>query len=86
MKLTPIQAIQGAGLESPLAGELVRTRGVNIGNTRKGYFIQDPSGSDDPDVSAGIFVYSRHREAPIGALPVGFEIAGGREARFIARP
>ena len=68
MKLTPIQAIQGAGLESPLAGELVRTRGVNIGNTRKGYFIQDPSGSDDPDVSAGIFVYSRHREAPIGAL------------------
>ena len=68
MKLTPIQAIQGPDLESPLAGQTVRTRGVAIGNTRKGYFIQDPSGSDDPDVSAGIFVYSRHRDASIGAL------------------
>ena len=68
MKLTPIQAIQGPGLESPIAGEIVRTRGVAIGNTRKGYFIQDPSGSDDPDISAGIFVYSRNRDAPVGAL------------------
>ena len=68
MNLTPIQAIQGPGLESPLAGQTVRTRGVVIGNTRKGYFIQAPSGSDDPDISAGIFVYSRRRDASIGAL------------------
>jgi predicted extracellular nuclease len=68
MTLTPIQSIQGSGLESPLASETVRTRGVVTGNVRKGYFIQDPAGSDEPGVSSGLFVYSRGQDAPLGAL------------------
>jgi len=66
LPLTPIHAIQGAGLLSPLAGQTVRTRGVVIGHARKGYFIQDPQGSPNPRVSDGLFVYSPRRKARIG--------------------
>ncbi len=67
-QLTPIHAIQGAGLLSAFARTAVRTRGVVTGHSRKGYFIQDPAGSKDPYCSDGIFVYSPRRKAPVGVL------------------
>ncbi len=68
MKLTPIHRIQGTGLFSPLNGQDVLTRGVVIGQTRRGFFVQDPEGELDDEVSHGIFVYERKRRPPIGSL------------------
>lgn len=66
LPLTRICAIQGQGLLSPLGGETVRIRGVVTGHARKGYFVQDPEGSDDPLVSDAVFVYSPRRKAKVG--------------------
>ena len=66
LPLTPIRAIQGSGLLSPMAGQTVRTRGVVTGHSRKGYFVQDPVRSQDPLVSDAVFVYSPGRKARVG--------------------
>lgn len=68
LPLTPIHAIQGSALFSPLASKVVRTRGVVTGHSRRGYFVQDPAGSPDPKRSHGIFVYSPRRKARQGSL------------------
>jgi predicted extracellular nuclease len=68
MTLTTIPSIQGGDLESPLAGKTFTTRGVVIGNARKGYFIQDPASCDTAGVSSGVFIFSRRRDMPVGAL------------------
>jgi predicted extracellular nuclease len=67
VKRTPIHAIQGSDLRSPLAGTEVRTRGVVTGTTRKGFFIQDPDGGE-AGCSHAIFVFSPRRKPPVGAL------------------
>lgn len=67
MESVSIAAVQGPGLESPLAGREVRVRGVVTGNTRKGFFVQDPHESD-PEVACAVFVFSRRRAPPRGAL------------------
>ena len=67
-QLTPIHAIQGAGLRSSFATRAVRVRGVVTGRSRKGYFVQDPKGSKDPRCSDAIFAFSPRRKAPVGAL------------------
>lgn len=56
---TPIYAIQGSGLASPLAGSAVSTEGVVVGNFQagnNGFFIQDAAGDGNPATSDGIFV------------------------------
>lgn len=68
MPTTPIHRIQGPSFFSPLSGQTVTTRGVVTGATRKGFFIQDPEGDVGDTRSHGIFVFDRHRRAPIGAL------------------
>ncbi len=68
MEFTSIQQIQGTGLTSPLAGELVRSRGVVTGSTRKGFFLQDPAGDRQAGSSSGIFVFSPRNRAPIGSF------------------
>lgn len=60
-RLRQIQELQGSGLRSPFAGQLVTTRGVVTGKTRKGFFLQDPA-PDDSDASPGIFVFSPRRQ------------------------
>lgn len=62
--VTPINAIQGAGDESPLADETVRIRGIVTadyqGNLQLGgFFVQEESSDTDsnPQTSEGIFVY-----------------------------
>jgi predicted extracellular nuclease len=68
VKTTSIHEIQGPGLTSPLAGESVVTRGVVTGRTRKGFFVQDPDGDLESAASHGVFVFSRRRQPPNGAL------------------
>jgi predicted extracellular nuclease len=65
--LTAIADIQGTSDCSPLAGRTVRTRGVVIGSSRRGFFIQDPDGDVAAPASCGLFVFGRRR-ADTGAL------------------
>ena len=55
-----IHDIQGAGLASPLAGQLVATRGIVTGLKYNGFFIQTPDAEADadPSTSEGIFVFT----------------------------
>ncbi len=58
--LTPIHSIQGPGTTSPLAGQIVVTRGIVTGVKYNGFFIQAPDGEADadPNTSEGVFVYT----------------------------
>ncbi|MEE2887127.1 MAG: hypothetical protein VX951_06815, partial [Planctomycetota bacterium] len=62
-----IQQVQGVGLYSPLAGQIVNTRGVVTGSTRKGFFLQDPD-PEDSAASSAIFVYSPRQQPPTGSF------------------
>lgn len=73
MPITPIHELQGPGLFSPVAMQTVTTRGVVIGASRKGYFIQDPEGDVNDAVSHGIFVFARRRRPAQGSL---LEVSG----------
>jgi predicted extracellular nuclease len=66
--LTPIHEIQGTGLVSPLSGRTVGARGVVVGRSRKGFFVQDPDGPRDGSASSGIFVYHPRDQPPVGAF------------------
>ncbi len=64
---TPISAIQGNGLVSPLVGEAHTVEGVVIAdfqqpitNGIRGFFIQTPDGEDDsdPTTSEGLFIFT----------------------------
>ncbi|MFT7699847.1 MAG: putative extracellular nuclease [Candidatus Krumholzibacteriia bacterium] len=68
MNIVPIHKIQGPGLYSPLKGEKVSTRGVVTGTTNKGFFIQDPDGDLNEDVSHGLFVFGRRDKPRAGSL------------------
>jgi uncharacterized protein len=66
--LTPIHTVQGSALLSAYARKVVRIHGVVTGHSRKGYFVQDPIGSEDPFCSDAIFVYSPRRKARVGLM------------------
>ncbi|MEZ4680516.1 MAG: endonuclease/exonuclease/phosphatase family protein [Caldilineaceae bacterium] len=59
--LTPIYAIQGDGLQSPLIAQWVDTYGVVTGVIADGFYLQDPQGDGNPQSSDGIYVYTRER-------------------------
>ena len=54
--LKSIQAVQGDGLYSPLAGAIVRVRGVATGRSGVGFYLQDPNPDLEDPSSSGIFV------------------------------
>jgi uncharacterized protein len=62
---TPTYEVQGAGSDSPRAGEDVTVEGVVVGDFEGetgagdlgGVFIQDPQGDGDPATSDGLFVF-----------------------------
>ncbi len=60
---TPIPAIQGSGAATPLAGRVVTTEGVVVGDFQgpapalRGFYLQDPDGDGDPATSDGVFVF-----------------------------
>lgn len=66
--VTPICEVQGAGLWSEMAGQVVTVRGVVTGVVRRGFFIQSVKASADPLVSDALFVFSPAWPAPKGAL------------------
>lgn len=68
LPLTSIPAVQGPGLLSPFAGQVVRVRGVVTGHSRRGYFVQAATRSPDPRVSDGVFVFSPRRKPKVGML------------------
>jgi predicted extracellular nuclease len=60
---TPTYTIQGSGLSSPLAGTVLSTRGVVVGDFettagQQGFYLQDLTGDGDPATSDGIFVFT----------------------------
>lgn len=61
---TPAYAIQGSGALSPLAGNVVSTRGVVVGNYEglspalRGFYLQDLVGDGDAYTSDAVFVYT----------------------------
>ncbi|MBE2223825.1 MAG: ExeM/NucH family extracellular endonuclease, partial [Anaerolineae bacterium] len=75
---TPISAIQGNGLSSPMEGSTgVTIRGTVVGDFQglselSGFFVQD-SGDGDPSTSDGIFVY--HATTPVSVGQV-VEVTG----------
>jgi predicted extracellular nuclease len=64
---TPVYAIQGSGNATPLAGQIVTTQGVVVGDFQGlspalgGFYLQDVAGDGDPLTSNGIFVFNRGR-------------------------
>ncbi len=56
--LTPIFLIQGDGPSTPLPQKRVSTHGLVSGVQSNGFYLQDPTGDDDPETSDGIFVYT----------------------------
>jgi len=67
---TPIYDIQGTGETSPLAGTNLTTEGVVVGDFqvggRAGYYIQDPTGDNNPATSDGIFIYNTATDVNVG--------------------
>ena len=61
--LTPIYAIQGDGLETPLAGQDVNVLGIVTGVGPVGFYLQDPSGDNNPASSDGIYIYLGRKPA-----------------------
>ena len=56
--LTPIYAIQGDGPSTPLSLQRVSTFGLVSGVQSNGFYLQDPTGDDNPQTSDGVFVYT----------------------------
>ena len=72
---TPIAAIQGSDMTSPLVGQVVTTEGVVVGDyqtnayvsgSKNGFYIQAITGDADPATSEGIFVYSYLKDVLVG--------------------
>lgn len=60
--IVPIYAIQGAGETTPMAGRMVTTEGIVVGDFQdsdelNGFFVQDLAGDGNALTSDGIFVY-----------------------------
>jgi uncharacterized protein len=79
--LTPISAIQGPGASSPLAGRVVTTEGVVVGDfqpaeLQSGFFLQSEQGDGDPATSEGLFIY-----VPRGNPLSGIDVRPGDRVR-----
>ncbi len=78
---TPIAAIQGAAHRSPLEGRWIReTSGIvtatDLDGRRKGFWMQDDAGDDDPRTSEGLFISAAEIDASVA---VGDRVSvGGR--------
>jgi hypothetical protein len=67
-EFTPISAIQGSGLATPIANQVVTTKGVVVGDYEgaapalRGFYLQDATGDGDPATSDGIFVFNANND------------------------
>jgi uncharacterized protein len=69
-----INAIQGAGHISPLAGQFVLTSGVVTALRTNGFYAQDPTSDTDPETSEAIFVFTS--SAPAVAVGDAVQVIG----------
>jgi len=58
MNITPIADVQGSGLYSSMAGQVVAVRGVVTHVGTRGFYLQSPETSPDPRVSDAIYIFS----------------------------
>ncbi len=72
---TPIPAIQGDGMSTPLSGQTVSTEGIVVADyqtnayvsgTRNGFFMQSVTPDADPNTSEGLFVYTTALDVVVG--------------------
>lgn len=72
-----IMDIQGTGLVSPLAGEVVEASGVVtfVRSQDDGFFLQDPTGDGDSATSDGVFI-SVEKGTSLPAVGDGVRVAG----------
>ena len=78
--LTPVYVIQGEGASSPLSARRVTTFGLVSGVQSNGFYLQDPSGDDNPETSDGIFVYTS--SAPRVETGACIVVHGGEVAEY----
>ncbi|OGO37310.1 MAG: hypothetical protein A2W35_02370 [Chloroflexi bacterium RBG_16_57_11] len=81
---TPIYAIQGSGLSTPIPGT-VTTQGVVVGDfegsaSQQGFYIQDVPGDDDAATSDGIFVFTG--STPLVSVGQMVRVTGYARERF----
>ena len=62
--VTPTYVIQGTGASSPLANQIVTTRGVVTKLISNGFFIQDLTGDGNAATSDGMFVFVNPASCP----------------------
>jgi predicted extracellular nuclease len=82
--IVPIGQIQGAGERSPLAGQVVATRGIVTGRTNKGFYLQsrDVDADADPATSEGLFVFT-NSAPPAAAQPGRWVVARGTISEYV---
>jgi predicted extracellular nuclease len=68
MKITSIAEVQGSGLWSGMAGQVVTVRGVVTAVGSRGFYMQSPESSADPAVSDAVYVFSLDWQAIAGEL------------------
>jgi len=65
---TAAYSIQGNGTATPLAGQVVTTQGVVVGDyegaapTLRGFYVQDATGDADPATSDAVFVFNSNND------------------------
>ena len=77
LSVTPIHDIQGAAHVSPVAGSVVKTRGIVTvlrPTSGAGFYVQDPSPDADVSTSEGIFVFTS--SAPTVTVGDSVQIVG----------
>jgi predicted extracellular nuclease len=85
--VTPIYAIQGSGLSTPIPGT-VTTRGVIVGDFQgpiasglQGFYIQDPTGDANTATSDGLFVFTGNNDNGVNVGDV-VAVSGFARERF----
>ena len=68
---TAIHAIQGSGLTSPMANQVVEVEGIVVGSFQassqlNGFYLQEPDATWDADAqtSEGVFIFDPARRCP----------------------
>jgi hypothetical protein len=85
LTITPIHAIQGAGSESPLAGQAVTARGVVTGIRSNSFYIQSltAEADADPATSQGLYIFVNTGNVPPGLALGDVVLVSGSVVEFV---
>lgn len=74
----PVHDVQGAGAESPRAGQVVSTTGVVTARRTNGFYLQAPDSEADADpvTSEGVFVFTSSAPPPSAAVGNRVRVTG----------